>query len=148
MKLRRALPGDAARGTEIVFDALRSFGITPDPTGLDADLAELGAPKPGVDELVVEVDGRVVGLVVLSEPAARVGWIGKLFVDAAFRGRGLGRALLLDAVARGRARGMTKLELRTRTIFTDAIRLYEATGWQRGPDLAGGGPDRTYFLLL
>jgi GNAT superfamily N-acetyltransferase len=148
MRLRRAVPGDAARATQIVFEALRSFGITPDPTGLDADLAEFGAPKPGVDELVAEVDGRVVGLVALSEPAARVGWIGKLFVDAAYRGRGLGRALLADAVSRGRARGLTKLELRTRTIFTEAVHLYEREGWQRGPDLTGGGPDRTYFLLL
>jgi hypothetical protein len=48
-----------------------------------------------------------------------------------------------------RGRGYQRITLETRTAFEEAVHLYEATGWQRGPDLPPGyGPDRTYVLDL
>ncbi len=75
--------------------------------------------------------------------------LSKLFVAAEARGRGIGRALLAHAVAEARAFGMRRLDLETRSVFREAVGLYEATGWTRGPDLPPGhGPDRTYYLSL
>ena len=102
-----------------------------------------------VAEFVAEVDGHAVGSVALSPRGEGVAWLSKLFVDAAYRGRGLGRALLARAVEEARARGCRRIELETRTIYREAVHLYEATGWVRGPDLPPEhGPDRTYALDL
>jgi GNAT superfamily N-acetyltransferase len=148
--IRRAVPEDGPPVREFVFATLRSYGIEPDPDGLDADIVAFGTAGDGpVAEFVAEIDGRPVGSVALSPHDEGVAWLSKLFVDAAFRGRGLGRALLTRAVEEARARGNRRIDLETRTIFREAVGLYEATGWTRGPDLPPGhGPDRTYSLRL
>ena len=146
---------------DIVFGALRSYGIEPDPDGLDRDVVDFGratASSNGVLEYVAEVAGVVVGSVVLSPRASSHAGVApgphgphdegeahlsKLFVSAEARGRGVGRTLLAHAVAEARAHGMRRLDLETRSVFR------EATGWTRGPDLPPGhGPDRTYDLSL
>jgi GNAT superfamily N-acetyltransferase len=149
-RLRAAAPSDTARAIEIVFSSLRAFGIEPEPDGLDEDVMRFGAGgDPALDEIVLDLDGRVVGLVALCARPDHVGYLSKLFVDAAERKRGFGRALLQGAIERGRQRGYLRLELRTRAIFTQAVALYESAGWRRGPDPpAGIGPDRTYFIEL
>jgi GNAT superfamily N-acetyltransferase len=148
--IRRAVPEDGPLVRGFVFATLRSYGIEPDPEGLDADIVAFGTAGDGpVAEFVAEVDGRPVGSVALSPRDEGVAWLSKLFVDAAFRGRGLGRALLARTVEEARARGYRRIDLETRTIFREAVQLYEATGWTRGPDLPPEhGPDRTYSLVL
>jgi putative acetyltransferase len=148
--IRRAVPDDGPSVREFVFATLRAYGIEPDPDGLDADVVAFGAAGDGpIAEFVAEVDGRAVGSVALSPRAEGVAWLSKLFVDAAYRGRGFGRALLARAVEEARARGYRRIDLETRTVFREAVGLYEATGWLRGPDLPPDhGPDRTYSLDL
>jgi GNAT superfamily N-acetyltransferase len=98
---------------------------------------------------VAEVDGMAVGSVALSPRGDGVAWLSKLFVNADYRGRGLGRALLARAVDEARRRGYRRIDLETRTNFLEAVHLYEATGWVRGPDLPPEhGPDRSYSLQL
>ena len=148
--IRRAVPEDGPAVRELVFDTLRSYGIEPDPDGLDADVVAFGTAGDGpVAEFVAEVDGRAVGSVALSPRAEGVARLSKLFVDAAYRGRGIGRALLARAVEEAHARGYQRIDLETRTIYREAVALYEVTGWVRGPDLPPEhGPDRTYSLYL
>lgn len=148
--IRRARHEDGPAVREFVFTTLRSYGIEPDPEGLDADVMAFGSEaSTSAAEFVAEVGGRPVGSVALSDRDGGEGWLSKLFVDAAFRKRGLGRRLLARAVEEGRARGYLRLRLETRTIYREAVRLYESGGWQRGPDLPPEhGPDRTYVLEL
>jgi putative acetyltransferase len=158
--IRRALPEDGPRVREFVFATLRSYGIEPDPEGLDADVVAFGTAGDGpVAEFVAELDGKAVGSVALSprggghgsnaETYEGVAWLSKLFVDAAYRGLGLGRRLLARAVEEARVRGYDRIDLETRTIFREAVHLYEATGWVRGADLPPEhGPDRSYTLRL
>ena len=148
--VRRAVPSDGPAVRTFVFDTLRSYGIEPDPDGLDADVMAFGAAGAGpLAEFVADVDGSPVGSVALSPKEAGVAHLSKFFVDAHYRGRGLGRLLLARAVEEARRRGYRRIELETRTAYREAVHLYEATGWQRGPDLPPGyGPDRTYWLQL
>ena len=148
--VRRAVPEDGPAVRDFVFATLRSYGIEPDPEGLDADVVAFGTAGDGpVAEFVAEVDGRAAGSVALSRRDAETAWLSKLFVDAQHRGHGLGRALLARAVAEARTRGYRRIELETRTIFREAVHLYEVTGWVRGPDLPPEhGPDRSYRLDL
>lgn len=136
-----------------MFATLRSYGIEPDLEGLDSDVVAFGTAGEGPAlEFVAEVAGRVAGAVVVSPvdgADARTAHLSKLFVDAAYRGQGLGRALLEHAVAEARSRDYGAITLETRAIFREAVRLYESNGWVRGPDLPPGhGPDRTYSLDL
>ncbi|HEY7294744.1 MAG TPA: GNAT family N-acetyltransferase [Dehalococcoidia bacterium] len=148
--IRRATPADGPAVREFVFATLRSYGIEPDPDGLDADVVAFGtATESRVLELVVEADGMAVGSVAIASQSDEVGHLSKFFMDARYRGRGLGRPLLARAVAGARALGYRRLVLETRTAFREACHLYESTGWQRGPDLPPGyGPDRSYTLEL
>ena len=149
-QIRRATPADGPAVQQFVFATLRSYGIVPDPEGLDADIVAFGTAGDGPAlEWVAELAGVPVGSVVLTPDGTGEAKLTKLFVDASYRGRGIGRSLLLHAVVEGRARGWLRLHLETRAAYREAVRLYEATGWVRGPDLPPGyGPDRTYSFDL
>jgi GNAT superfamily N-acetyltransferase len=146
--IRKATPRDTTRAVTIVFDALRSYGITPEPEGLDANVLRFGEGLDAQHEVVAEIDGAIAGVAVLGPRGEGQGWVSKVFVDAAMRRKGAGRALMAEIVREARARGWKKLGLQTRTIFREAIALYEATGWSRGPQPASGPCDRTYTLDL
>ncbi|MHB8574731.1 MAG: GNAT family N-acetyltransferase [Dehalococcoidia bacterium] len=148
--IRAATPADGAAVRDFVFATLRSYGIEPDPEGLDADVVNFGqADESGALQLVADIDGRAVGSVAIAPAKPGVGHFSKFFMDVRFRGRGIGRPLLAAAVQAARDAGYGQLRLETRTAFLEAVHLYESTGWQRGPDLPPGyGPDRTYTLNL
>jgi putative acetyltransferase len=147
--LRHAEIPDGPVVRDFIFDILRSYGITPEPAGLDADVMEIGIPNNGaLAEIVADVDGDAVGFVALSGKMEGVGWVSKLFVKPEHRRGGIGRALLARLIDEARSRGLTRLGLQTRTIFREAVSLYEATGWTRGAAPDVDGPDRTYWLTL
>ena len=145
---RRAMPADCAPVIALVFETLRSFGIDPDPVGLDADVMRFGTPDdPSVFELVAESSRRVVGSIALRDRGDGSGHVSKFFVEAGLRSQGIGRELLARAVAEARRRRLRRLDLETRSQFEAAIHLYESTGWERGPD-PKNVCDRTYILSL
>ncbi len=80
----------------------------------------------------------VVRPVVYAEENARFGrrrvWIDRVSVRRAWRGRGLGSALLVEALAEARTRGLTSAGLGVDTDnTTGALGLYERLGFSRGP---------------
>jgi RimJ/RimL family protein N-acetyltransferase len=89
---------------------------------------------PDAAVFVAEADGRVVGRLSLSRdphPASRhVADVG-LMVDAAHRGRGIGKRLLEEAVVWSRRSGITKLELHVFPWNEAALGLYESFGFER-----------------
>jgi len=83
--------------------------------------------------VVAEPDGTFVGYVwgwVDSDSDERAGFIGDLGVQAAYRGRGLGRWLLQRAKADLRARGMDWADLDVDGTNDPARRLYESEGFR------------------
>jgi len=89
---------------------------------------------PDAAVYVAEVDGRLAGRLSLARdqnPASRhVADLG-LMVDERFRRRGVGRALLEQAVEWARGHGVAKLELHVFPWNEPAIALYESFGFQR-----------------
>jgi GNAT superfamily N-acetyltransferase len=106
----------------------------------------IGDGADGAFEVVAELDGVVCGVSALSPRGENEGWVSKVFVDARFRRRGAAKALMVEVLREARARGYERLGLQTRTIFREAIALYEGLGWSRGASPSCGPCDRTYFL--
>jgi GNAT superfamily N-acetyltransferase len=147
--IRRARPDDGPAVRRFVFATFEEYAIEADPEGLDKDVMTFGEDPEPVDAFVADVDGVAVGSVMVSPRPGTTGWLSKFFVDAAFRGRGVGKALLARAVEAARARGYRRLELDTRTFFKEAVHLYESTGWTRSEEIPKSGPcDAIYFLDL
>ena len=87
---------------------------------------------PHAAVFVAEDHGAIVGRLSVARDAhpasAHVADLG-LMVAASHRRRGIGRALLAQAVAWGREHGVTKLELHVFPWNEPAIRLYESFGF-------------------
>lgn len=145
--IRRAKPEDGAAVHRIVTASLMEFDLALDEDR-DAEVARFGDPDPRTDRFVAEVDGAVVGSIMLAPRAGGDGgWISKFFLDARYRRRGVGRALLARALDAARERGYRRLALHTHTPMTAAIRLYESSGWRHEPDAPGSGPCDRYYAI-
>ena len=128
--IRAATPEDAPHAERIIAAALAEFGLPFEPDGRDADVKDFGA-RPEHDDLVaVDGAGTPIGVASLGPQGHDgVGWLSKLFLAKEARGRGVGRALLDAAHAAADRRGYHTVGLRTRTLFRDAIALYEKNGY-------------------
>ncbi|HKV00216.1 MAG TPA: GNAT family N-acetyltransferase [Vineibacter sp.] len=99
-------------------------------------------PTNGIDAESFEADGGVFAVgYVGGEPAAcgafrpyeKAAEIKRMFVASAFRGRGLGRLMLLFLEREAARRGFARAVLETGTGQPEAIHLYSAQGWQPIP---------------
>lgn len=151
--VRKATPSDAPIAEAIIGAALAEYQLPFEPDGRDADVKLFGGREDEHDDFVAEIDGSPCGVASVGphgEPS--IAWVSKVFVaPGAARRRGVGRSLLRRTHDAARARGYTKIGLRTRVIFKEAIALYESEGYlplgrSSGIDLEAG--DVVYFRAL
>ncbi len=79
-------------------------------------------------------EGRIVGLLSVAlydVPSGRKAWIEDVVVDAAWRGRGVGEALVREALALARREGVAQVMLTSNAAREAAHRLYERIGFVR-----------------
>jgi ribosomal protein S18 acetylase RimI-like enzyme len=92
-----------------------------------------GNIKTGIPQYVAVVDGRVVGwcdVLPVPRPAcAHCGVLG-IGIIAAYRGKGIGAALMRAAIDASRAFGLTRVELTVREHNTNAVALYVKMGFE------------------
>ena len=86
---------------------------------------------PGTAWLVVYEDGRAVACGGLRPVAPGIGEIKRMFVTAAARGRGHGRALLAELERRAREHGYKRVRLYTTEVLHEARALYDDAGYRR-----------------
>ncbi|HEY8476285.1 MAG TPA: GNAT family N-acetyltransferase [Chloroflexota bacterium] len=125
-----------ARDFEPVARLLEELGrgaLTPavEPVYRERYLRHLS--RPDTASLVAEVDGVVVGFLGLEfrerlNRLAWEAWIPDLIVAAPYRGRGVGKALLLRAFEAARAAGCSRVVLESGHARTVAHRLYRSVG--------------------
>jgi putative acetyltransferase len=103
-----------------------------DEEGWAAELAGLPGQyaEPSGALLLAGVDGVDLGCVALRRLDAGRCEMKRMFVDDAGRGQGLGRALALAIVARGRELGYTEMYLDTGPTQQAAIGLYRHLGFE------------------
>ena len=145
--VRDARPGDLAAVRALTQAAYAEFATVMEPAawaGLDAAVrAALESDVPGVERMVAELGGEIVGSVMLYPPRAdaygdlaeRAAWpeLRLLAVAPAMRGRGIGQALVDECVRRARRMGAAELGLHTSASLRAAIRMYERMGFVRTP---------------
>ena len=120
-----------------------SFGFTPCFQNFGQELAGLpGAYAPPTGRLALAtVDdqstaGQIAGCIALRRVDAERAEVKRLYVRPAFRGCGLGRALMEWAISEARAVGYKEIVGDTMAVMRDALALYDRMGFER----VGSGP--------
>ncbi|MDD7964808.1 GNAT family N-acetyltransferase [Actinomycetospora lemnae] len=94
-----------------------------------SDLERYYRPPEGV-LVVASVGGRPAGMAGVHRLAGAVGELKRMYVRPSARGRGVGRALLVEAIAAARDLGFVELRLQTKpTVMAVADRLYREHGF-------------------
>ncbi|WP_297508134.1 ribosomal protein S18-alanine N-acetyltransferase [Thermococcus sp.] len=100
--------------------------------------------------LVAEYNGKVIGYVMAYLRPDLEGHIMSIAVDPAYRGNGIGSALLTEAIERLIKRGARYIGLEVRVSNEKAIRLYERFGFKKVKRIVGyyaDGEDAYYMIL-
>lgn len=130
--VRTVDPVADAAGLHAVSEA--AFASVPDyqPERLDEFAREhLGAPATARDlSPVAERDGRIAGFALSERRRAGFGHVALLAVAPDEAGRGVGRALLAEALRRFAAEGLSGAEIDVAGDNPRALRLYESVGFQ------------------
>lgn len=94
--------------------------------------AEMFSPPAGVF-LIARVESRTepLGGVGLRTVAAETGEVRRLWVDPAWRGRGIGRDLMARLESTAGDLGLVALRLATGDRQPEAFSLYQSLGWER-----------------
>ena len=148
--IRKGTMSDGPKVRQLAFRIMPKYGLTPDPEGLDADLGHFGTEDPkAIVELVAEVDYTVAGSVILKKMTATRAKLSGFYVDPYFRGRGIGKALLQEAIQQAKVAGCQQIYLETWDSMVEAVHLYESFGWVRGEEPpVESGANRSYCLDL
>ena len=123
----------------------RSFGFTPCFQNFSAELDGLpGAyARPRGHLAIAWVDGEAAGCIALRPVDAHRAEAKRLFVRPAFRGQGLGRALVEWLIAEAGTAGYTELVGDSLPVMDAALALYDRIGFERT-----SGPDGTIYLRM
>ncbi len=151
-RLRVASNRDCKHIANLVFGVLGEYGLKPDPASTDADIKDIESSyfNRGGTFLVLEAeDGSIVGAYGLYPLEKHVCELRKMYLHKAFRGKGLGRLLLEDALSKAKQLGFRKIFLETASVLKEAIALYRSYGFvEYTPDHLSSRCDQAYSLEL
>ncbi|MHA2024304.1 MAG: GNAT family N-acetyltransferase [Candidatus Thorarchaeota archaeon] len=79
--------------------------------------------------LLIEDQGKIVGMGAVHERVPGVGEITRMFLHSSYRGKGLGTEMLDRLISKGKEFSFKKLRLDTSEHFPYAIQLYQSAGF-------------------
>ena len=123
---------DIAKVRRLVLTHAAARATTPGVEYMRADAEGMPGPYvPPRGGLWLAVHGNAgIGCVALRPLSPDTAEVKRMFVDEAWRGRGVGRALMETVVAAARERGYAMLRLGTLADMTAAQALYESLGFR------------------
>ncbi|HYW12872.1 MAG TPA: GNAT family N-acetyltransferase [Longimicrobium sp.] len=147
VRLRDARPEDRPALAGVTLQAYGEYADTMEPeawAGLEGAVrAALALDDAGVQRIIAERNGEIVGSVMLYPPRAdaygdlvdAASWpeLRLLAVAPSMRGHGVGKALVMECVRRARESGATALGLHTSRSMRVALGMYERMGFVRAP---------------
>ena len=151
-RLRTATNADCERIRDLVYAVLEEYGLKPDPESTDADLADIEQAyfaRGGAFYVLEGQHGSIIGAYGLYRIDERTCELRKMYLHRDYRGKGLGKRLLEDALNQARQRGFTKVVLETASVLKEAIALYQRYGFTpHEPDHLSARCDQAYRLQL
>lgn len=131
LSFRAADNRDVATAREIIYPTLKDYGLEPEPALTDADVEDIdlhyGHPRSYF--CIAEYDGRPVATGALRKISDSRCELRKMYLLKAFRGKGIGKALLLHLIARSREMSYCEITLETASVLQEAIQLYRQFGF-------------------
>ena len=149
VKLRRGVAADAKKCGRIVFEAFKGIAARhnfpqefPSPNA-GAMVMSFLLTHPKFYSVVAEVDGHIVGSNFLDERSEIAG-VGPISVDPNSQGKGFGRILMEDVLARARERHFPGVRLATAAYNNQSLCLYTKLGFRARESLSimSGAPPK------
>lgn len=137
MRIRSAEPRDLDRLLELYGLLEGPYADVPRPNGEAADLFTRVLLDPNQEILVAEVYGEAAGTLVLAilpnlaHGGAPYAVVENVVVDEEYRGEGVGKALVREAMRRAKRAGAYKLALCSNAGLTEAHEFYRALGFEQ-----------------
>ena len=151
-RLRSATNADCRSVVDLVYTVLGEYHLKPDPQCTDADLKDIEQSylnRGGVFYVLEDRDGTIVGSYGLYPMQPGVCELRKMYLHRDHRGKGYGRLMLEEALAKARQLGFARITLETASVLKEAIRLYESYGFRPyQPDHLSSRCDQAYVLDL
>jgi putative acetyltransferase len=151
-RLRPATNTDCEHIANLVFGVLREYGLKPDPASTDADVKDIESSyfsRGGIFLVLEAQDGSIIGAYGLYPLEEQRCELRKMYLHKAYRGRGLGKLLLDDALSKARQLGFRKIVLETASVLKEAIALYKSYGFvEYTPEHLSSRCDQAYWLEL
>jgi len=143
--IRDAHPEELDEVAAVLKDAFEQYARLIPPDAWQSyleDIMDVRGRLPESQLIVAEVDWKIVGSVTLflneseSPSPWPHGWAGVrlLGVRPAFRGKGVGKALMEECIRRCREKGVKMVGLHTTEAMGVARRMYERMGFVRVPE--------------
>lgn len=151
-KLRSATNADREQVKDLVYTVLAEYGLKHDPDTTDADLKDIEQSylaRGGAFRVLEPEGGAIIGAYGLYPMGERSCELRKMYLRKDYRGQGLGRRLLDDALAEARKLGFKSVVLETASVLKEAIALYESYGFvPYQADHLSARCDQAYRLAL
>jgi len=132
--IREAAESDVPTIVSLIADFAAFENLSEYLTISEADLqAAMFGESAFVEGLICEFEGRTAGFAIFyprfSSFRGQQGYhLEDIYIDSAFRGRGLGEALLREIARKGKARGFGRIDFQVLEWNFAAIEFYKALG--------------------
>jgi len=131
-RLRLANNKDCEKVTELVFCVLKEYNLKPDPAATDLDIKDIEHSyfeQGGTFYVLEEKNGSIIGAYGLYPVDRQTCELRKMYLHSSYRGKGLGKLLLEDALSKAKQIGFKKMTLETASVLKEAIGLYKSYGF-------------------
>ena len=151
-RLRPANNKDCDNIANLVYDILREYDLKPDPASTDADIIDVESSyfsRGGTFFVLETEDSSIIGAYGLYPVDNQTCELRKMYLHEAYRGKGLGKFLLEDALSKARQLGFERMILETASVLKEAIALYKSYGFvEYNPQHMSSRCDQAYLLEL
>jgi putative acetyltransferase len=151
-RLRPANNKDCEKVTELVYGILKEYNLKPDPAATDVDIKDIERSyfeRGGTFYVLEEKDGSIIGAYGLYPVDRQTCELRKMYLHSSYRGKGLGKLLLEDALSKARQIGFKKMTLETASVLKEAISLYKSYGFvEYEPKHLSSRCDQAFILEL